>query len=284
MEHRTSALNAGQQEDCANNSYTDEYVSRIDPVITNKGKDYHSRTGHTAQGAFYCAKVFCHLHNGSSMLYGLMASIVVFRNIINHSFSRHIIVFLTVLVMMFNTQSANALETRDEILQKVEAVLSSPELQTTAMERGKEHSVLCSQCHGHDGNSSYPWVPNLASQNPIYFIEQSLRFRQQKRKDHIMSEVMKLLSEQQLVGEAVVSRGKGLYQKHCVGCHGKKGLGGSDKSHAWLAGQQAEYLVRTLKRFRGGSNMRGHPTMASVTANLTDAEIESLSLYLSSLH
>lgn len=77
----------------------------------------------------------------------------------------------------------------------------------------------------------------------------------------------------------------------CATCHGADGntpVAGSPK----LAGQHYDYLVQTLKEYRAG--MRGNAIMSLQTTQalvdaaqqareLTDAEIESLAAYYSSL-
>lgn len=85
--------------------------------------------------------------------------------------------------------------------------------------------------------------------------------------------------------------GAELAESVCAACHGADGntpIAGSPK----LAGQYYDYLVQTLKEYRAG--MRGNSIMelqttqalvdaAQQARELTDAEIESLAEYYSSL-
>lgn len=52
---------------------------------------------------------------------------------------------------------------------------------------GRERAHFCAYCHGDDGNSKLPLVPNLAGQNPFYLFEQIERFADGRRKDYIMT-------------------------------------------------------------------------------------------------
>jgi len=66
----------------------------------------------------------------------------------------------------------------------------------------------------------------------------------------------------------------------CAGCHGPQGV---SMNGLWpnLAGQHAEYLAKQIKAFRDGQ--RSDPLMTPMAAGLTDAEIEQLAAYYSSL-
>ena len=66
----------------------------------------------------------------------------------------------------------------------------------------------------------------------------------------------------------------------CAGCHGADGI---SNNPLWpnLAGQKAPYLVKQLKAFRDGA--RQDPMMSAMARPLTDADIENLATYYSSL-
>lgn len=66
----------------------------------------------------------------------------------------------------------------------------------------------------------------------------------------------------------------------CAGCHGVDGI---SNNPLWpnLAGQKAPYLVKQLKAFRDGA--RQDPMMSAMARPLTDADIENLAAYYSSL-
>ena len=66
----------------------------------------------------------------------------------------------------------------------------------------------------------------------------------------------------------------------CAGCHGADGISANP---LWpnLAGQKAPYLVKQLKAFRDG--VRQDPMMSAMARPLSDADIENLAAYYSSL-
>lgn len=66
----------------------------------------------------------------------------------------------------------------------------------------------------------------------------------------------------------------------CAACHGAEGISANP---LWpnLAGQKEAYLVKQIKAFKSGE--RKDPSMAPMVAGLTDADIENLAAYFSSL-
>ncbi len=66
----------------------------------------------------------------------------------------------------------------------------------------------------------------------------------------------------------------------CAACHGAEGISANPM---WpnLAGQQEQYFIKTLKEYRDG--VRKDPTMAPMAKPLSDADIENLAAYYSSL-
>lgn len=168
-----------------------------------------------------------------------------------------------------------------------------------AIRRGEQSAGVCRHCHGTGGNSVRPEVPNLASQNAAYLLEQMNRFVHGTRKSsEFITGLIKALSPQERIDIALfLSRqpvakktadpgghavaGKALYGKLCIGCHGPAATG--TQKIPRLAGQQPQYLEDSLKRYRAGSGERIDPMMASYTRNLKDADIRSLAAYLSTL-
>lgn len=66
----------------------------------------------------------------------------------------------------------------------------------------------------------------------------------------------------------------------CAACHGTDGISLND---LWpnLAGQKEGYLKKQITAFRAGT--RQDPNMQPMVANLTDADIDNLAAYFSSL-
>lgn len=81
----------------------------------------------------------------------------------------------------------------------------------------------------------------------------------------------------QAAGDAAAGKAK---SATCAGCHGANGVSANP---IWpnLAGQKDGYLVKQLKAFRDGS--RSDPMMTPMAKPLSDADIDNLAAYYSSL-
>ena len=60
---------------------------------------------------------------------------------------------------------------------------------------GKTKAVVCSACHGVDGNSVNPLWPKLAGQHAAYLTKQMKAFRSGERKDPVMAPMAMPLSD-----------------------------------------------------------------------------------------
>lgn len=60
---------------------------------------------------------------------------------------------------------------------------------------GKTKAVVCSACHGVDGNSINPLWPKLAGQHAAYLSKQMRAFRSGERKDPVMAPMAMPLSD-----------------------------------------------------------------------------------------
>jgi cytochrome c553 len=78
-------------------------------------------------------------------------------------------------------------------------------------------------------------------------------------------------------GDAAAGKAKSAV---CAGCHGANGISANP---LWpnLAGQKDGYIMKQLKAFRDGT--RSDPMMSPMAKPLTDADIENLAAYFSSL-
>ncbi|WIM04623.1 MAG: c-type cytochrome [Candidatus Nitricoxidivorans perseverans] len=180
--------------------------------------------------------------------------------------------------------------------ERLKSVLADPHARAAAVEAGRKASSFCANCHGADGNSKTPEVPNLAGQNPIYLLEQVRKFASGARRDQWMEPAIKLLNDTERLNivayyasmEVAPARstrpsdaGRELFSKRCSACHGGEARGG--ERFPRLAGQQAVYLVRSLTRYRDRTGQRMEPEMLAMTAALRDKDIRDLSDYLSAL-
>jgi len=80
-----------------------------------------------------------------------------------------------------------------------------------------------------------------------------------------------------MAGDAAAGKSKAAT---CAGCHGAAGISANP---LWpnLAGQKDAYIVKQLKAFRDGT--RSDPMMSPMAKPLSDADIDNLAAYFSSL-
>lgn len=65
-------------------------------------------------------------------------------------------------------------------------------------EAGKQKAVVCSACHGIDGNSINPLWPKLAGQHAAYLAKQIRAFRDGVRVDPTMAPMVSILKEEDI--------------------------------------------------------------------------------------
>lgn len=66
----------------------------------------------------------------------------------------------------------------------------------------------------------------------------------------------------------------------CQACHGTDGNGTGDGQYPRIAGQYADYLVKTLKDYKSGE--RPNAIMAGFAGTLSEEDIENLAAFYSS--
>jgi cytochrome c553 len=181
--------------------------------------------------------------------------------------------------------------------ERLYTVLANPPLRSASVEAGRKLSSFCSNCHGAEGVSAQTEVPNLAGQHPIYLLNQMDKFASGQRKDPWMEPAIRMLGEEERLhlvvfyatrpvapngaGEGVAPDGMEIYRRTCIGCHGERGRGA--ERFPRLAGQQKDYLIRSLTGYRERTGVRREPEMLGVAATLKDADIRALADYLSAL-
>ena len=179
----------------------------------------------------------------------------------------------------------------------LKAVLADPAKRAAAAEAGRKIAAFCANCHGDSGVSKQGEVPNLAGQNPAYLFEQIRKFGAGERKDAFMQGLIKVLKEDERIavtayyaGNEVpvgkgnapqVAAGRETFRRLCQRCHGEQGHGAETVPR--LAGQQVEYLKRSITRYRDKSGERIYPLMQIATAPLKDEDIAALAQYLNTL-
>lgn len=182
---------------------------------------------------------------------------------------------------------------------KMAELMQDPKALEAAVKASKSVTFFCANCHGEDGNSNIPEVPNLAGQNAAYLLEQIRKFGAGQRKNEFMQKLIKVLKEEDKVNLAafyanqkvtvraggnpeLLAKGKEWYGKICFRCHTDSGLG--NEKIARIAGQQPVYLKLTLKRYRDRTGERIDAQMAANTNMLKDQDIDAIVEYVSRMH
>lgn len=168
------------------------------------------------------------------------------------------------------------------------------------IEAGRAKAQACAACHGADGNAVAGNYPNLAGQTWRYIYIQLKDFKEGRRSNPLMTPMAAPLSRQDMIDianyyaaqvakpstfqadEAKVKLGKAKADETlCSMCH----LGGFSGQNEIpkVAGQQYEYIVQQLKDFKARKRTNDAGNMTSVSQTLSDADIENLAHYITSL-
>lgn len=162
-----------------------------------------------------------------------------------------------------------------------------------------ERIAQCGACHGEDGNSRVPNIPSLAGQPEFYLTNQLFLFREGVRKVPGMSELMKGLTDDDLVAlashfaalepkasdepidPALVKRGAVMMEPmRCVSCH-LPSLAGQEQMPR-LAKQRVDYLIHSLKEFRDNARTGADTLMSNVVIGVSDDDLAALAHYAAS--
>jgi outer membrane protein OmpA-like peptidoglycan-associated protein len=166
---------------------------------------------------------------------------------------------------------------------------------------GREKSTLCQGCHGENGMSIMPNIPNLAGQWGAYIMRELRDFMVGTRNDPIMTDMAGTVtsmedafdiaayfgSQPQMQFETTQyenEEGKKLYIIYrCISCHGEEGQGRPLNNPIFpvIGGQHKEYLIKQLDDFRTGlrdTDMSG--TMPILAKRMSAAETEAIADYL----
>ncbi|MFV3413139.1 c-type cytochrome [Pseudomonas sp. NY15436] len=187
-----------------------------------------------------------------------------------------------------------------EMMDRLAALEQDPAKREQAYAAAEERILLCSKCHGKDGNSKRDYIPNLAGQNPQYLFDAFEKYVDGQRTDFVMNQAAKLLTINERVNiayyfsqqkvlpraeaapdKALVERGAQRFATVCVTCHGEQALGRDGFPR--IAGQPRPYLTHALQRYRDKDPSRAGSPMLAVAGLLSDDDITALTAYLSQL-
>lgn len=194
-------------------------------------------------------------------------------------------------------------------------LLTSAHLQADSLvegsaENGKARSMMCTACHGSEGNSVNSLWPSIAGQNANYFVAQLEAFSSGLRSDPLMTTQAKLLSDSDMRDIAVyfeslpaaamavadpstVGKGEALYRggdsdsgvAACLACHGPTGRGNPAAKYPALQGQHADYTAKQLRDYASGARKSDGKThiMRDIASRLSDDDIIALASYVQGL-
>ena len=159
-------------------------------------------------------------------------------------------------------------------------------------DRGKAATKTCVECHGEDGNSAVAGIPSLAGQQPRYFVAATHAYLDGSRKIESMERTLRGLSRIEMENMAVYFASQMPMQRSvpdsgdpdvgqllsaiCSGCHGANGVS-HDAATPNLAGQDPQYLIKTIKAYRDGA--RQHTDMRALLADSSGQGIESIAAF-----
>lgn len=170
--------------------------------------------------------------------------------------------------------------------------------------RGEAAFVICQGCHrvGALGRADGSY-PRLAGQHATVLIKQLSDVRAGKRSnpkmlpfaDHQSLSVQDIAdiaaylqalpvpADQGQGGGSDLARGRMLYERDCLSCHGAQGEGKADQFYPRLSGQHYRYLLRENRLIRDGERRNANPEMANAIRAYSDDELASVADYISRL-
>jgi cytochrome c553 len=165
---------------------------------------------------------------------------------------------------------------------------------------GGEMAAACVACHGENGNSKTENIPSLAGHPAPYLTIQLILFREQQRRNEVMTPLAKALTDEDIEGLAayfagqkriavtqtsdptMAAQGKETADAHrCGVCHLPDYSGREQIPR--LSAQREDYLAKTMRDYKAGSRSGLDGMMTSVLHPVTDEQIALLAAYLAQL-
>jgi cytochrome c553 len=164
----------------------------------------------------------------------------------------------------------------------------------------EEKAKVCTTCHGEKGIPQLKTTPVIWGQNAGYLFYQLRDFKSGTRKNDLMSPIAASLQREDLLplaeyfsklqwpnlqqppapADVAATAAKTNSSVGCTGCHLDHFQG--DGTTARLAGQQHDYLIKTMMDFRDGK--RGNnPGMSDLMKATSPEDLAALAQYLAGL-
>lgn len=161
----------------------------------------------------------------------------------------------------------------------------------------------CSDCHGIDGKSTAPGLPNLAGQRTVYLYRVLQAYQTRERRIDSMNHATGFLNDEALLavsayyaslvparpepieegepveiemGGADPFAGIRADMKKCVKCHGEDG-NSTASGMPNLSAQDAEYFVESMQAYVDGG--RNHKLMARLAAGLSEETLYRMGVF-----
>ncbi|MBP7488544.1 MAG: c-type cytochrome [Azospira sp.] len=173
--------------------------------------------------------------------------------------------------------------------------------------RGQEAYEVCGACHLPSGAGRPDGTfPQLAGQHTTVLIKQMADIRAGLRDNPTMYPFAATLTDPQELADVAayieglcippdhgkyegvdasmqIAKGKELYEKECLECHGKNGEGVKDKFYPVIAGQHYKYLLRQMTEIRDGHRRNANPDMVKIIKKYNNEQLVAISAYQASM-
>jgi len=178
---------------------------------------------------------------------------------------------------------------------------------TPNIKNGQKIYEVCAECHnpegwGHKGGA----FPQLAGQHKEVLVKQLQDIRSHDRDNPTMypfallssfgdsNELLDVVSYIESlpvnpdngkgewgIGTAEYNRGKILYDRNCVECHGEHGEGQRASYYPRIQGQHYNYMLRQFEWIRDGRRRNASPAMTEQIKGFSDLEMKLVINYVS---
>ncbi len=159
--------------------------------------------------------------------------------------------------------------------------------------------ALCTSCHGEDGRPIEPDIPIIWGQEYYYLYVQLKDYKSGLRANEVMSDIAAELSKDQMKALAqhfsekpwptigyraedseIPTAQSALTAGQCTQCH--LGSYHGDSRVPRLAGQQPDYLERTMSEFKTKVRLNS-PAKGTLLGDYSDTDIQAMAHYLAGL-
>jgi cytochrome c553 len=169
---------------------------------------------------------------------------------------------------------------------------------------GAQKALVCTACHGSNGNSPGNTMPILAGMAPGYFKKAIKDYAEGRRPSPEMEpyakyvlqfgvdEIAVYFAEQKkqptkIKADPKATKRGAAVAAQCIACHGPKGEGDADRAYPALAGQPPGYLQAQLTILKEDKRKLDDATVdetkKKMLKSMSDADLADLAAYYSTL-